>query len=1231
MSRLILEGNLQKNFGEYYPVPYIDRVYIDDQGDQMITVEIHYSFLFNMPPEIQDKKLEENMAIISETLSSYHFYMLLARTPSYIGEQAGVINKIKQDDNPDILDYKSFGLPIAKLNTLSNPFDVVEMLTYDSSLLFDVLKSIDKDSDSIIVDIDEKQLREKMLKKEYSNFTTDGETRVVKVSGIVKEKVHDMLYPFSGYKSAGAAGDLSLLAFSSIEPISQLFNPKNRNRMTTSRANALYFSDIAYERLLISDGNFQSPTFTVPNQVQTKFFDINNELYNDVPMQSINGTHHKSVPDLRPEIIQKFNAVLDSYQPEALAENAASPRPGPLMESINSIKFAMATSNSITILPEIQKARRIMPERSTGTFTGQLYEDLGTLLTRANAVIERQPQVAKNLIANSKIIDRRQKENLYDLPDPKVVAQQMSKGSDLLKNFFLDRKIVTTNQPSSRVSFADYDVAADTRFESYIDGLGADEFTSYDDDDLLLMMLPNGKVWSLDDPEYQGLLNDNYFAMEEYNVTFGYFLFDYDTAIRKNSYVANIFDVDRIIDFFGMPFVQAYYQPLQVRLHKYDPSPKLNQTHKHPIMTFVTPLSWTDPKRTGTNEYHPGGAHPNAHGEIYRHGTTYENGAPHQEFPEKIEIAQKNPPETFSKPSDRLRGTTLFSAGNKLSSGGGGKGIGLFGKGSGPGNIGRASAALNRNDKSKKSSTPSIVINSYLAQRSLHVVNENLLNDKVGVDLSYIYGEDINANYINNRYRLMAFEFQNIDQQATLDKYEDKVYDKYDVEIDIADGTRQCVLAIIQNFYDNMMIFKEEYVDLARQFCSYNNIDNRFNDFFQTAINQRYADDPTRAPWVYSVCMYVRHMEFLTDRFNGNTSDQLLEARDLLQRISPDTGDLDQVEAFWNILQETFDDFYGPNSKIGRYLQKTSSELDGNGKNGIFNPVIYQRNYRATHESYVRSSFVVDDRNEFLSLINDERTRYRDAEQEYNDAIFRASLPPMEKEIDPAFEGGCPTTAFQCGNPFMQMALPGAKKCSGKIVKDGICVCPALTAEDENGKCQPTHTLEKEQSFGSTGTTYNNDLIVIDVGGSDKPSATEQKAAKSSANDSAASSSDSISDDQASYEAGYIKKNKEYHNKNKLDCRYVRYMNPAGSDPAGYYWVYTNGNKYEKYNKSRYGTPSDRAMRRRKKDCCCGKLFKKNSKKCRCYSMMSNGTWQLESTSTSALKSVIKASGRYKG
>jgi hypothetical protein len=1149
MSRLILQGELQRNFGDYYPIPYIDKVQITSKGDQDIKLRIDYSFLFTMP-ESDKSKVDIHMQQLYQTLEKFHFYLYLTRPPSYIGAQAEVIERIKNGGTPR---PPSVILGRKREDTLhlTNPFSQLEALTHDSSQLIDIIRNSGADQDSIFIDLDETVILKKIREKQYLDFTTDGSNRIVKVSSTVDQIVPIMGRPLPGETGRmGCARDMVLFGFSSLYSLDVL--KKLSGKLSTSRAYSLYFSDIAYERILVSDGNVMSPTLKVPDQIQTFFFDDQGEMYSGMPLQSIDGTYHKADPALRNEIADKVGLQIDSYIPQLAADTQ-----GVLHDSMNSIRYAVNDQSDISaLLPEINKARKVIPERSTGTMTGKFYEDIGTSLFRANAIVRRSPQIQKQLVVNSKIIDNRARDRDYELPDPKVVSSQLVPAEDLLKNFFMDRKVVTTNQPSTRISFADYDVAADTRWESYIDGLGADEMESYDDDEFLMLQLPNGDVWSWDDPEAEGLLNDNYFANEEYNVSFGYFFFDYDTAIRKNSYIANIFNVDRVIRFFGLPWLQGFFQPTEVYLNKYAPQNIPMPNSRGAIMTFRTPLSFVDSKNPrGTSEYNPGGSDASGHGEIVRHGKSIDDGAPHQTYPEKIQL-----------------------------------------------------------NRGKGHQRP-IIINSYLAQRSFNMVNDELLRGP-SVSLTRLYGNMIDEGYVSNAYRLMAFEFQNIDQMATLDDYEDKVSDKYVVGIQLVDATRQAVLAIIQNFANNMKNYKEEYVRLAQQFCSYNNIDSHFNDFFKSAMRQRYSEDPSSAPWIYAISMYVKHMEFLTNRYGGNEADQLVDAKELLQRIQPETGTLEHVEAFMNVLEETFENFYGPSSQIGKFLIGDGKDFDG-GANKTYAPITYNLKYWTTHRSFIRSAFVMDDRNEFLSLINEEREKYVNAEEEYEKAIARSQLPPVEKIPDPAFEGGCPATDMRCNNEFgapggPMSPLPGAKKCSGKkvVVAAGhsYCMCPSGTYEDDDGKCQ-TEGAKSQKEAKAAGKSMFEKLGA--QAKEEKTTAAEEKAGISS-----------VTDSQATYEANKMKKRSPKKKKDKHDCQYVKYRNSK----SAYYWKSPKGtNNWEsKYDKSKYGNPSYWSYVKRRIKC----KGSGKKKKCHCEYKAYSGGWTKDPSSLSSLKSKIKAKGR---
>jgi len=1136
MSKLILQGNITQNFGELFPVPYIDRIYVDSPTTDKMELTIEYSFLF-LVPRSSEEDFEKDVRVLTETLDRMNFYMLIGRAPTLKGAQADMIMRKKavaKRLGEGITDAP-FGKAAASLRDLRNPYSALDLLTYDSSYLFDIIKNIEPGSSDKLIDIDERILAKKVREGELENFTTDGENRIIKIQSSVKQVISTARKPIAS-GGLGAAADLCLFAFASLLDVEGLKSKEFSRAIPTNRAAALYFGDVAYEKILISDGNPVSPTFKMPDQTQMLYFDLNNELYTDTPIQTLDSLYHKVPSQTRQEVYQKFSALVDSYLP--LVEDEKSQKKSRqtryLSSAVDSIQYVLSTaSNSIEFLLHLNKARRTIPERSTGTAAGQFYEDIGTMLQRANAVVGREPQVVKRLVSNSKIIDRRHRLGQSVLPDPIFVAKNIVSEDVLLQNFLLDRSVVTVKQFSKRISFAAYDVAAETRFEGYLDGFGADEFESYDDDDYLIMQLQDGTTYEHVDDEYKGLLNDNYFALEEYNVSFGYFFFDYDLAIRKNSYIANVFNVQKVIDYFGMPFLQAYFQPMRVKLWKYAPTTSAVSPIGSPIMTFDFPLSSEDAPEFGgllSEEYLPGGSYASAHGSIER-----TDRAPHPAYPEKIDII------------------------------------------------------------SSTTGADTTTINSYVAQRALNMLNTDMFVPPA-VSCEVIYGPVVQPAFVNNTYRLMAFEFQNIDQAATLDKYMDKVTDRYDYGITLMDGTKQAILRIIDNFRMNMEAYEENYVKLARQFCSYNNLEGTFNDFFITAMNDRYASDPTSAPWTYAISMYIKHLEFLTNRHDGSTANQLIEAKEILQRIAPETGTLEQVESFLERLKNTFEDFYGHSSPIGKYLS-TDDGTGGTGREGMWEPETFRLEYKSTWEGTQRSSFIPEDRNNYLSLINTERDRYLDAEAAYDAAIRRAEIPPMDVEVAVV---DCKPTDPECD------------ACTGKIWSADwlACVCPPGQVESaETGKCGMP-SLFADDDEGSRGA---EEVAEVD-------------------------------EEKVTYEANKIKKRSPKKagecsastGRDANDCQYVKQKKcapgdappaPAGeSDPKCWYWYKPKGvdDRGEVYNVNKYGEPSYWATRIRDVHCWNKTWRPKKKKYCKCRSKHGHGSWESENWDLSAVKAKIR-------
>ena len=1183
MSKLIYEGNSIENFGEYFPTPYIDKIYIDSIDFGVVKLTVQASFLFDLPSSL--KSIEDPLTdpavnkSVLDTLTNYYFYVLASAPPANTPQNMAIIDKQKQHAAADAADPYDFdnlkrptmprepyGPQAAKLVNIKNPYNSFELISYNPALIGEIAhyRGNKQQVGDSFFPIDGGVFAKKFQKGEYSIFTVDGTNKILKITANAERNIK-ITTTMAGSKHAPS--DLYVYAFSSLKPPSQLFDASNPGYHTL-RFKSLHYGNIAYEKVLqaVPSGETRigflgSLPYRVPDQTQVVYYDSQNILYDEVPMRSIDMRFRKVSSSLRKEIKQKFNDIIRNYQPMLNDEkNIKGPmRIKTLTDSVTTLQSVLAKdSEGIMFLVELNKARRMFLERSTGTPAGQFYEDVGIQLQRANAIVGRQPEVYKRLVSNSKIVDRRLMSGIYELPS----GTKPLNGTALFPKMLLDRTVVTTKQISTKVSFASYDVAAGTRFQTYVDGIGANEFDSFDDDDYYMLQLPDGTIYQYDDYGYDGLLNDNYFALEEYNVSFGYTFFDYDSCLRANSYIAGVFDVGRVIEFFGMPFIQAYFQPMNIEIGKYLPKSDgvaFKTPHKDEIAIYNFPLSSVDytilnskdqsifrvpsygfgngamyygsaetdlqfgaaPVRM--EEYSPGGDTIKQHGTIQRFGPATDRAA----FPHRIDLSN---------------GT---------------------------------------------------IINTYVAQRPLNMTHDGQrFGESTVGDLTSVYGPFINTKYVNNLYRLMAFEFQNIDQMATLRNYMSYVEDRYRVKIKIRDGTKQAVQAIIDNFFTNMMNYYENYVLLAREFCSYNNLDEKFNDFFIDGINARYIEDPSSSPWVYGVSLYIKHLEFLTNRFSGNQSTQLLEAKRILRTVQPETATLQEVEAFFQLLLDFYETYYGPTSKIGKFLAK-SRDPDGKGLGDPYHREIFDLEYEKHFDFHQRASFVVKDRENYLSAINNERQRYLEADEAYANAVANSMVPKLEEE--PSLSFGtvtiCPATDPTC------------PRCSGKkyysstqwtILQNssvnllGGCYCPPGQVENASGICEYASLSFTPLSIDTS------DVCTVD-------------------------------EDKVYYEAQKIKKRSPYSEKDDNDCQYVEWTRrfQGAYDMSGYYWYKPRGlgrDRGEFYNQT-WGAPSPHAMKKRKILC----EGRGRNKKCNCYHKRS-GEWRIENTSTNKVKEKIRDS-----
>ena len=109
-------------------------------------------------------------------------------------------------------------------------------------------------------------------------------------------------------------------------------------------------------------------------------------------------------------------------------------------------------------------------------------------------------------------------------------------------------------------------------------------------------------------------------------------------------------------------------------------------------------------------------------------------------------------------------------------------------------------------------------------------------------------------------YRLMCFEYQQINT-TNGGYYENERNKDFTVfRVTIEDTTAQLYQTLVDGFANVLTGSLTEYAAYANEFCSYNNLDNYFNEFFVDTITNTYDDSRTNdKPLQYVLCAGRRY------------------------------------------------------------------------------------------------------------------------------------------------------------------------------------------------------------------------------------------------------------------------------------------------------------------------------------------------------------------------------------
>ena len=138
---------------------------------------------------------------------------------------------------------------------------------------------------------------------------------------------------------------------------------------------------------------------------------------------------------------------------------------------------------------------------------------------------------------------------------------------------------------------------------------------------------------------------------------------------------------------------------------------------------------------------------------------------------------------------------------------------------------------------------------------------------------------------------------------------DDMSIESYDFQIVMEDKSADVLMAITGSYYTAVYEEFQAYYDYANEYCSYNDVEGYFNEFFVNAMDEIYPDDSAK-PWMRMPVIYNVHQDILYSEFEGDSEKLLDSAQSISDRIGPYTGNLVQLEAFKDQIEALWTQFY---------------------------------------------------------------------------------------------------------------------------------------------------------------------------------------------------------------------------------------------------------------------------------------------------------------------------------
>ena len=364
MSKLIFQGDLNQNFGEFLPVPYIEHVYVYDDY-----CEVQISLFFNMDDE-QD--IDTYLAYMKE--SGLKFFLL--------GAGSSATTAVLQDGE-SLLKY-AFRENKTSGGTDYLMSNVVEMGWED----FQATDSTELN---------------------YStSYSVEGE-KIVKVTSVSNFRWPPTEDEWMQTLMWNSNQDITLFAFSALEDIVTEIQAASNWRYThdndsitgedsRSVLDTLLTSNFAYEHLFEAG--------ELASKVETSFVDASTDLlYNLVPLQAFDGFYYKVNNVTHKNVVAAFQKMVDETK-EKMAERQVADSTSE--EMLNNISYIITEyGGDVVLLRKLNDLRKTFPNKLPTNPVGKLYRTFRNKLYTFNRTLIKSDRLIKRLTRNPKVLDSR--------------------------------------------------------------------------------------------------------------------------------------------------------------------------------------------------------------------------------------------------------------------------------------------------------------------------------------------------------------------------------------------------------------------------------------------------------------------------------------------------------------------------------------------------------------------------------------------------------------------------------------------------------------------------------------------------------------------------------------------------------------------------------------------------------------------------------------------------------